>query len=484
VSTKTPLGRVLIVDDDERERTLLAEMAVQLGYSANTAMDGREALRIHANEPADIILTDLSMQGMDGAELLRSLDLNGDPTPAIVLTAYGSLETAISTVHDLKAFWFVEKPVLPGMLRILLERAMAHRKLVEETARLNRQLSHHVVLGDLIGGSEPMRQVYSLISSVAPTSASVLVIGESGTGKDLVARALHRLSSRPDGPFVAINCAALTETLIESQLFGHEKGAFTGAFERHAGCFEQANRGTVFLDEIGDMPFGTQAKLLRVIEDKKVRRLGGKVDLPVDVRIISATNRIPEDAIKSSLLREDLFYRLNVFQISLPALRDRLEDIPAISQAIIANLNAKHGCRVSGLHPSVIERFVHYNWPGNVRELRNVLERAVILAGEGVIELRHLSIATQRSAALKPTESVPPAQAEIDPRDSVPIRPAATLYEIEMTYLEAVLKATGNNKTKAAEILGISPRTLHNRLNAKGESADDKEGAPGLGVSA
>jgi DNA-binding NtrC family response regulator len=477
VPINAPLSRVLIVDDDERERSVLAEMVTQLGFVATTAADGREALDLHAESPFDVILTDLTMPKMDGAELLRTLEASGDRTPIIVMTGYGSIEKAISVVHDLKAFWFVEKPVQPGMLRVLLERATAHHKLVEETAHLNRQLIHHGVLGDLVGGSDEMRRVYSLINQVAPTSASVLITGESGTGKELVARALHRLSSRSAGPFMAINCAALTETLIESELFGHEKGAFTGAVERHFGCFEQANRGTVFLDEIGDMPIGTQAKLLRVLEDRKVRRLGGKNDLPIDVRIISATNRPPEEAIKSKLLREDLYYRLNVFQLSLPPLRDRKDDILPISEAVIANLNAKHGCRVAGLHPAVIEKFLQYAWPGNVRELRNVLERAVIIASEGMIQVRHVSMESfngPRAGSVESRASSPAEAPEVSDNQhgtALHIRPGAPLEEVERAYIEVVLRATGNNKMKAAEILGISARTLYNRLGQKTESA-------------
>ncbi len=342
--------RVLVVDDDARQRTLISDMVASLGFSVIAAADGQEALDIHAAQPVDTILTDLIMPRMDGFELLRTLEAHGDRTPTIVLTAFGSIEKAISIVHDLKAFWFLEKPVQPGILQALIDRAAAQNSLVEETALLSRQLSYHGVLGDLVGSSPEMQHVFSLINQVAPTSASVLITGESGTGKELVARALHRLSPRAAGAFVAINCAALTETLIESELFGHEKGAFTGALERHMGCFEQANNGTVLLDEIADMPIGTQAKLLRVLEDRKVRRLGGKTDLPVEVRVIAATNRNPEDAIRNKLLREDLFYRLNVFNIHLPPLRDRKGDIAAIAEAIIANLNRKHGCRVTGLH--------------------------------------------------------------------------------------------------------------------------------------
>jgi transcriptional regulator with PAS, ATPase and Fis domain len=269
---------------------------------------------------------------------------------------------------------------------------------------------------------------------------------------------------------VPVNCAALTETLIESELFGHEKGSFTGALERHIGCFEQANDGTVFLDEIGDMPIGTQAKLLRVLEERKVRRLGGKSDLLVDVRVVAATNKVPEEAIKAKLLREDLYYRLNVFHIFLPPLRDRKDDIPAISETILVNLNKKHGCRITGLDSGTLDRFQDYAWPGNIRELRNVLERAAIIAGEGLILPKHLAMEPVAAAA----ETGSPIEAA---GEFIQVRPGATMEEIEDTYINLVLQKTNNNKTKAADILGISVRTLYNRLGqltkAKANSANN-----------
>jgi DNA-binding NtrC family response regulator len=464
--TNTTSTRVLVVDDDARQCELLAEMITSLGFHAVTAADGQEALEVHAESPVDIILTDLIMPRMDGFELLRSLEEHGDRTPTIVLTGFGSIDKAISVVHDLKAFWFLEKPVQPGILRALIERAAAQNRLLEETVVLHRQLSFHGVLGDLVGNSTLMRQVFSEIQQVAPTSASVLITGESGTGKELVARALHRLSPRSGGPFVPVNCAGFTESLIESELFGHEKGSFTGALERHIGCFEQANNGTVFLDEIGDMPIGTQAKLLRVLEERKVRRLGGKTDMPVDVRVVAATNKVPEEAIKDKLLREDLYYRLNVFQIMLPPLRDRKDDIPAISEAILTNINKKHGCRITGLHAGALERFQNYSWPGNVRELRNVLERAAIMAGEGMIFSKHLAMdpASAPAEPQTPQPQAPVNATDAYEGDSIRIRPGAKMEEIEEAYINLVLQQTNNNKTKAADILGISVRTLHNRL--------------------
>jgi DNA-binding NtrC family response regulator len=451
-----------VVDDEDYQRQLLADIVAALGFAVATAKDGQEAMELQANSPADVIVTDLMMPKVDGLGLLRGLQAVGDTTPAIVLTAFGNIERAISIVHDLKAFWFLEKPVQPSVLRALVERAATQTRLIAETSLLQRQLSHQGVLGDLVGSSPAMRQVYSLISQVAPTSASVLITGESGTGKELVARALHRMSTRSGGPFIAINCAALPESLIESELFGHEKGAFTGAVERHAGCFEQAHGGTVFLDEIGDMPIGTQAKLLRVLEESTIRRLGGKNELPVEVRIIAATNREPEQAIANKHLREDLYYRLSVFHIALPPLRERKEDIPAICDALLANLNRKHDTRVAGLDPEVMARFQRSSWQGNVRQLRNLLERAVIVAGEGVIASRHLP--PEEPAVLIPTE------VRIGDEGSIVIRAGSQMHEIEQQYIDLVLKHTKNNRTKAAEILGISLRTLQNRLrevNAK-----------------
>jgi len=468
--------RVLAVDDDESQRTLLAEMISAQGFNAVPAVDGQEASEIHARTPADVIVTDLMMPRMDGFELLRSLEKNGDRTPTIVLTGFGSIEKAISVVHDLKAFWFLEKPLQPRILRTLLDRAVTQKRLIEETKILSRQLSHRGVLGDMVGSTPEMRQVYSLISQVSPTSAAVLITGESGTGKELVARAIHRASPRAGGPFIAVNCAALPETLMESELFGHEKGSFTGAVERHAGCFEQAHNGTVLLDEIGDMPVGTQAKLLRVLEDRMVRRLGGKSDLPVDVRVVAATNRCPEQAIKDKQLREDLYYRLNVFRIALPPLRDRKDDIPAICEAILSNLNQKHGCHVCGLHPEVLDELRRASWPGNVRQLRNVLERAVIVAGEGTVQPHHLSNGWTGS----PARLASPAAVAPDSADALRIEVGPQMRDIEEAYVKLVLKHTNNNKTRAAKILGISIRTLQNRL---GELASAEARRTAMAVS-
>ncbi len=440
---------------------MLAQMTEALGFAVTTASDGEEALAQHRAQAADVILTDLMMPKMDGFELLKTLESSGDRTPAIVLTGVGGIEQGISVVHDLKAFWFLEKPVRPDILRALLERAVTQKHLIDETERLNRQLSHQGVLGDIVGGSAVMRQLYSLISQVAPTSASVLITGESGTGKELVARAVHRLSPRSSNSFIAINCAAMPETLIESELFGHEKGAFTGAVERHAGSFEQAHEGTVLLDEIADMPVSTQSKLLRVLEEGKVRRLGGQNELPVNVRVIAATNWPPDRALKENRLREDLYYRLNVFHIALPPLRERKQDIPAICDAILSNLNKKHNCHVSGLHPEVLDKFLNAPWPGNVRQLRNVLERAVIVAGHGTVLMKHLPIDPNVSGGAAAI-STQPGETE----DSIRIRVGPQLTEVEQAYIDLVLKHTHNNKTRAAEILGLSLRTVQNRVRA------------------
>jgi DNA-binding NtrC family response regulator len=466
---------ILIVDDDAAQRSDLAAIVTSLGYEVTTAGDGREALTQLGHLPASAILTDLVMPRMDGVALLKELAARGDRTPAVVLTAFGSVDQAISFVHDLGAFWFLEKPVQPGVVRTLLERAVQQNQLVKEAERLQSQLSYHGILGDLIGDSPQMKEVFSLIRQVAPTTASVLISGESGTGKELVARAIHALSPRGSGPFVAVNCAALPESLMESELFGHEKGAFTGAAERRAGCFEQAQNGTLLLDEIGEMPVGTQAKLLRVIEESKVRRLGGTSDIPISVRVLAATNRPPEKAVQNKLLREDLYYRLNVFHISLPPLRDRKEDIPPIATALLRDLNKKHGCRVTHVSQEVLDWFGTRSWPGNVRELRNLIERAVIVASVGEIQLRHLP-----GASLAPA---PPVVTQPAGEDLLQVRVGSRMVEVEEAYVRLTLKHTRNNKKRAAELLGLCLRTLHNKLRAYESGKARAAGAAAAGES-
>jgi DNA-binding NtrC family response regulator len=460
---------VLIVDDEESQRLALASMISAWGFNVQTAGDGVEALdRLNTFAP-NVVVTDLMMPRMDGFELMKRLGVDGNMPPAIVLTAFGNIETAIQTIHDLGAFWFLEKPIQPTALRVLLERAASQSRLTEETERLQRQLSNMGVLVDMVGTSKQMQQVFDIIRQVAPSNAAVLVVGESGTGKELVARAIHQLSPRRGGPFVPINCAAVPETLMESTLFGHEKGAFTGALERSSGCFELAQHGTLLLDELAEMPSGTQAKLLRVLEDSRVRRLGGKSEISVDVRVVASTNRNVDDALKKGDLREDLYYRLNVFQIILPPLRTRLEDVPVLSETLVANLNRKHSCKITSLAAEVLEAFQRYTWPGNVRELRNVLERAVIMAGEGEIQMAHLPYDFGVSVG-----SRPPAQV-FEP-DNVRLPVGTTVGDAEKALIQLTLQHTKNNKTRAAEILGISLKTLFNKLKEYGasEKADEE----------
>jgi DNA-binding NtrC family response regulator len=465
-ATSVPQTRVLIADDEENQRAGLAKMIQSWGYSVETAADGQEALDKIAQSPVHVLVTDLMMPRVDGFELLKRLQAQGDPPPSIVLTAFGNIETAVQTVHDLGAFWFFEKPIQASALKVLLERAANQSRLEEETERLQRQLSYKGVLVDLVGGCAAMQQVFSLIRQVAPSKAAVLIGGESGTGKELVARAIHHLSPRNSGPFVAINCAAMPETLMESELFGHEKGAFTGAVERRAGCFELAQHGTLLLDELAEMPVGTQAKLLRVLEDSRVRRLGGKTEISVDVRVIASTNKVIEEALRKGELREDLYYRLNVFQITLPSLRQRESDLPLLTEALLETLNRKHETRVVDVQPDVMEQFARYSWPGNVRELRNVLERAVILAGEGTITSQHLPRDFGVPAGARPTQ-------QISEPDAVRLAVGTTVSEAEKSLIQLTLHHTRNNKTRAAEILGISLKTLFNKLKEYGAAESE-----------
>ena len=452
-------ARVLIVDDEEDQRNGLASLVSSWGFTVETALDGQDALDTLQTFPAQVVVTDLNMPRMDGFALLEKLSSDGSRPVSIVLTAFGSIENALKTVHDLGAFWFLEKPIQANALKVLLSRAAAQGHLASETERLQRELSYRGVLEDLVGPSKAMQEVFSLVRQIADSTAAVLITGESGTGKELVARAIHKLSRRSAGPFVAVNCAALPETLMESELFGHEKGAFTGALQRRPGCFELAHGGTLLLDEIGDMPVGTQAKLLRVLEDSRVRRLGGSRELRVDTRVIASTNKDLAEALDQGGMRQDLFYRLNVFHVHLPPLRERSDDVLPIAEALIRGMNEKHECKVFGIHPEVAEKLQRYRWPGNVRELRNVLERAIILTGEGTIRPVHLIGALD--------EKEPAAAVSSDPHD-VPLRVGTTVREAEKALILKTLAHTNNNKTRAARILEISLKTLHNKLKEYG----------------
>ena len=457
--------KVLIVDDESSQRSGLAAMVSAWGMTAQMASDGEDALVQLTTFPADVIITDLNMPGLDGFGFLQRLRDSGDMPPAIVLTAYGNIETAVKTVHELGAYWFLEKPIQPATLEVLLRRAGNHAGLRAQNRSLERQLVYKGALGEMVGASAGMQEIFALLQQAGPSKACVLITGESGTGKELVARTLHALSPRRQGPFFAINCAALPESLIESELFGHEKGSFTGASERRAGCFEVAQHGTLLLDEIGEMPMQTQAKLLRILEDSKVRRLGGKTEFEVDVRVIAATNKVPAEAVRGGHLREDLFYRLNVFHIHLPSLRERKEDLQPIAEALIGDLNRKHDCRVVEISPGVMDALLRHDWPGNVRELRNVLERAVILAGEGSINLTHLPafLHSPPATAAAPAPAVSAAE-----EGTIRFTVGTTVEAAEKGLILRTLEHTRNNKTRAAEILGISLKTLHNKLKEYG----------------
>jgi DNA-binding NtrC family response regulator len=452
--------KVLIVEDEENERVGLAELISGWGYRTETARDGMEGLeRVELFSPG-IVLTDLKMPRMDGMELLAKLAERTESIAVIVVTAQGTIESAVQAMQ-IGAFNYIQKPIDFNRLRSILQNAAELRRTRTELEVTRRQLRNKGALGSLVGSSKKMQEVFHLVEMVSPSTASVLITGESGTGKELVARTIHDLSPRKSKPFIAINCAAIPETLIESEIFGHEKGAFTGALERRVGCFELAEGGTLLLDEIGEMPVATQAKLLRVLEDRKLRRLGSKVETTVDVRVLAATNKVPEEAVAGGQLRNDLYYRLNVFNIHMPPLREHKEDLPDLVQSLIGDMNSKHNRNVQMLSDAVMNLFQGYSWPGNVRELRNTLERAVIVCEASVIETKHLppgfGHAPARAAAMDP--------------NALHLGVGTTVEEAERQLIMKTLESTNNNKTRAAEILGISLKTLHNKLKEYGAAA-------------
>ena len=458
--------KVLIAEDEPHALMGLAELISGWGYRTQTARDGIEAWeKVQAWEPA-IVVTDLKMPRLDGMGLLTRLAEGGtglgSNLAVVVLTAMGSIEQAVEAMK-LGAYDFLQKPVDATRLRTILGNATRQRQTVIELEVARRRLRESGVLGRLVGNSAPMREIFALIEQIAPSNVPVLITGESGTGKELVARTLHELSLRKSHPFVAVNCAAIPETLIESEIFGHEKGAFTGAAERRAGCFELATGGTLLLDEVGEMPIGTQAKLLRVLEERKLRRLGARTEQDVDVRVLAATNRDPDLAVSEGHLRADLFYRLNVFNIHMPPLREHMEDLPDMADAMVAEMNQKHGRHISGVASSMLDRLMAHHWPGNARELRNTIERAVILCPDGApLDAGHLPPGFGRSLTS--------AAQNVD-ASTVSVQVGATVDEAEKVLILRTLEATGQNKTRAAEILGVSLKTLHNKLKAYGAAS-------------
>ncbi|QEE29497.1 sigma-54-dependent Fis family transcriptional regulator [Terriglobus albidus] len=477
------MNKVLIVEDEPNARTGLAELVASWGYRTDVAGDGLEGLEKIQQWAPSIVITDLRMPRMDGLELLDRISELQTKVAVIMVTAQGSIESAVEAMR-IGAYDFIQKPIDPVRLRTILQNASRQVGADLELEITRRRLKETGVLGPLIGSSTSMKDIFELIERIAPSNVSVLITGESGTGKELAARALHDLSPRRTKPFVAVNCAAIPETLIESEIFGHEKGAFTGAQERRAGCFELAEEGTLLLDEIGEMPAATQAKLLRVLEDRKLRRLGAKAETPVDVRVIAATNKNPQTAVGAGELRGDLYYRLNVFNIHMPPLRDHLSDIPSIAQSMIEDMNHRHHCTVSGLTDTLMARLMHYPWPGNVRELRNTIERAVILAGSGALDMKHLPanfgehgfIPPSHTAFQRPVPQVPPAFRESASgagNDIVELEVGTTVDEAERQLILKTLESTNNNKTRAAEILGISSKTLQNKLKEYASAGDE-----------
>ncbi len=447
-----PKGRILIVDDEPAIVESLSEMLQSWGYETSVAADGSAGLALVEEFRPSVIITDIYMPQLDGFGLLREARALHTEIAVILLTGAGTVEMALRAIQEEGAFHYFEKPLDFAKLRLVVERAVEYSEARRENDALRRQLRDRGAFGELVGVSEPMRQIYALIEQVAPSTASVLITGESGTGKELVARTIHNLSPRKNGSFVAINCSAIPETLMESELFGHERGAFTGAGARRLGCFELANGGTLLLDEIAEMPFSLQAKLLRVLEDRKIRRLGGSHEVSVDVRVLAATNRDPLESVRRGIFREDLLYRLNVITVELPPLRRRKEDITLLAQHLATILAERHGRPARFLSPAAVEALQSHHWPGNVRELRNVIERAVIICSGEAIERHHL--------APYPLDQRARARSE----DTITLPIGTPIEEVERQMIMRTLKKTENNKTRAAELLQISLKTLHNKL--------------------
>lgn len=461
--------RILVVDDEAGAREGLRRLLEAWGYEAETAGSADEALaRMEQIQPSAVI-TDLVMPGIDGLEFVRRLQAEHG-VPVIVFSGQGTIEAAVEAIK-LGAQDFLEKPVEPGKLKILLEKLAGTRALLAENRRLRAELRERGAFGSLRGASEKMLAVYRQIEQVAPSTLSVLIVGESGTGKELVAATLHELSPRRRNEFVAINCAAIPGTLLESEIFGHERGAFTGAIQRKLGCFEMAHRGTLFLDEIAEMDELLQAKLLRVLQEQRFRRIGGKETIEADVRVVAATNRDPMKAIADGKLREDLYYRLNVFTIVLPPLRERPEDVPVLARHFAEEYAARTGTGVSPLAASTLDCLLAHRWPGNVRELKNAIERGALLANGTTLLPEHLPpevlLAREGAARRSPELAPAPSSSAAETDGGAPVlalQVGSTMEAAEREMIVRTLAHTSGNKTRAARLLGISLKTMHNKV--------------------
>jgi two-component system response regulator AtoC len=458
-----PKPSVLIVDDEKHTRDGLRR-ALEEKFSVQTAANGVAALEKLESEPFDVLLTDLKMPAMDGLKLLqRAASLPHKPI-SIVMTAYGSIENAVEAMQK-GAYHYLTKPINLDELELILERALKTRRVEAENIALRQQLDEKFGIEGIIGESAAMKEVLETVKMVAPTRATVLLEGETGTGKELMAHAIHNLSPRKDAAFVAVHCAALTPTLLESELFGHEKGAFTDAKEMRIGRFEAADGGTIFLDEIGEIDPTIQVKILRVLGERAFERVGSSKTITVDVRVVAATNKNLEERVKEGKFRDDLYYRLNVVKIKLPPLRDRRDDIPLLVKRFLAECSAENQKNVREITPEAMNVLMAYDWPGNVRELRTAVEHAVVLCRDDKITLREIPHTVRGNADVTKLSVV---------------RPHMTVNEAEKLLILQALKETGGNRTKAAEKIGLSRRTLHRKIKAYGLAPNPERSGRGL----
>jgi two-component system response regulator HydG len=461
------LGTLLVVDDEQANLDSLERIFSREGYQVLLAPGGEKALELLRREPVDVVLTDLTMPGMSGQELLRAVRAVAPEAEVVLMTAYGTVEAAVAAMKD-GAYDFLTKPLKRHAVLKSVAQALEKRRLLQENRRLRARLAGLPTSAPIVGHAPPLRAVLDVIRQAAPSQATVLLLGESGTGKELFARALHEHSPRAPGAFVPINCAAIPESILESELFGYERGAFTGAAARKEGRVERAHGGTLFLDEVGELSGSVQAKLLRVLQEGEIERLGGTQAIKVDIRVVAATNRDLAAAVRDGKFREDLFYRLNVIQVVLPPLRDRVEDVGLLADHFIARASARNGKVVRGLTRAAVQALETYPWPGNVRELENALERAVVLSRGAELDVDDLPEAVRRASALRAAGAagaVQPALA-LDGR-TLSVALGTTMEEIELRVIRETLRHTRGDKNLAAQLLGIATRTIYRKLEPK-----------------